>query len=188
MHLKLTSAKTILAWLALWSVFACRIEPKESPRNEPQVTQSVQTQTYRVVKIIDGDTFDILKDGKPQRIRIFGIDAPERGMPFYKVSKNHLSGLIANKNVSVKLIEKDRHRRLVCEVSVGKMDVAGEMVGAGLAWHFKRYSDNQRLDSLEIKARNDKLGLWQDANPVAPWDSRKIRNRKTSKPDVAPLE
>ena len=135
----------------------------------------------RVVSITDGDTFrGLTKDKKEIRFRIHGIDAPEKKQPFSQKSKQYLSDLIYNKTVGVIVeTERDKYGRPVVWVYTpeGK-DVSAEMIKAGMAWHYKDYSDDENYASLEIEARRNRLGLWNDPNPVMPSDLRKNQRRK----------
>jgi micrococcal nuclease len=144
--------------------------------------------TYKVIAIADGDTFTILQNHKQVRIRLDAVDAPERGMPYYKKSKQYLSGLCFGKKVTVKVMETDRYGRLVARVVLADgRDVSTEMIRAGMAWHYKQYSSNKMLARLETQARMSKAGLWRDPNPVAPWEIRKLhRNGVSTKKIFAP--
>jgi len=137
--------------------------------------------TFKVIAIADGDSFSILKDNQKVRIRIDGIDAPEKGMPYYAVSKKYLSDLCFGKMVTVKTNKTDRYGREVAHILTpdGK-DVSAAMIKAGLAWHYKHYSSDKTLSNLEISARKQKIGLWKDKNPIAPWEIRKLHRRGIS--------
>lgn len=140
-----------------------------------------QNNSYKVIAIIDGDTYDIVKNKQKIRIRIDAIDAPERGMAYYKISKNHLSKLIFGKLVTIKEISKDWHGRIVGKTYLSnKTDVSAEMLKNGMAWHYKKYSSDAILAALENQAKKQKLGLWKDTNPIAPWDIRKMRKKQVS--------
>lgn len=132
----------------------------------------------RVVSIADGDSFTALVNGRQQKFRIFGIDAPEQGMPFYKASKQKLSSLIVRKEIQIDLIETDRYGRGVVRIilSDGK-DVASEMLRTGFAWHYRQYSNNREYELLERMARTNRIGLWQDKSPLPPWQIRKTRRK-----------
>lgn len=137
--------------------------------------------TYKVIAIADGDTFTILQDNKPIRIRIDAIDAPEKGMPFAKASKKFLSGLCFGKMVTIKTISTDRYGRTVARAALSNgKDISTEMIRAGYAWHYKKYSKDVLLTHLEIQARKNRLGLWKDKDPVAPWEIRKMHRRGIS--------
>ena len=127
-----------------------------------------------VVKVVDGDTFDMKYGNEKIRIRLYGIDAPERGQPFNMKAKEFIAELIAGKEVRVVIRNKDRYGRFVGDVYLrdGK-HINAEIVRAGYAWHFRRYSDDPELARLETEAHQAKRGLWQDPKPVAPWDFRR---------------
>lgn len=139
----------------------------------------------KIIKIVDGDTYDLLtQEKKSYRIRMNGIDAPEKGMSFYKVSKNTLGKLIFNKQVKIEQIDKDNYGRLICNTLLDDtISVEYEMVKNGLAWHFKKYSDDTILANAETSARSLKIGLWSEGNPIPPWEIRKLRRMGYSKDD-----
>lgn len=129
----------------------------------------------RVVRITDGDTFEMLVAGnKKLRIRIHGIDAPEREQPFYRKSRDFLGTLCFQKQVSIQIVNKDRWGRLVAHAfTPDGQSIGYKMVENGFAWHFTRYSNDPTLRRLENSARKNKAGLWADKNPVAPWKWRR---------------
>jgi micrococcal nuclease len=129
----------------------------------------------KVIKIVDGDTYDILFDNKTtQRIRMEGIDAPERGMPFYKVSKDYLGELCFGQTVLINKTNTDRYGRIVAKTYLPNGKELGLlMIEAGYAWHFKKYSSNEQLANAETEARNKRMGLWIDDKPIAPWEYRR---------------
>jgi micrococcal nuclease len=134
---------------------------------------STEHQTGKVVKVVDGDTFDLMSD-KKIRVRLFGIDSPERGQPFNVKAREFTAELIAGKEVKVAVHNKDRYGRFVCDVYLDDgTSVSAELVKAGYAWHFTRYSDDKELARLQEEARKNKRGLWQDENPLPPWEFRK---------------
>ncbi len=138
----------------------------------------------KVIKIVDGDTYDLLTSEKQTlRIRMEGIDAPEKGMPFYRVSKNYLGSLCFQKEVSAKIKETDLHDRLVASTFLDDKELGQEMIKAGFAWHFKKYSSDEILANLEIEARNNKKGLWVDPRPIAPWEIRRLHREGISTKD-----
>ncbi len=139
----------------------------------------------KVVSIIDGDTYDLLIDGKEKvRIRMEGIDAPEKGMPFYKVSKKYLSALCFKKDVKIEITGKDRYKRLLAYTYMEDgTELSHEMIRAGLAWHYKQYNSNRELSELENEAKAMKRGLWIEDNPMAPWANRKLHREGISTKD-----
>jgi endonuclease YncB( thermonuclease family) len=135
---------------------------------------SPREETGNVVKVVDGDTFDLKSGNNKMRIRIFGIDSPERGQAFNIKAKEFTAGLIAGKDVRVVIHNKDRYGRFVGEVYLSDGTyVNAEIVKAGYAWHFKRYSDDEELAQGEHEARAGKRGLWLDENPIPPWEFRR---------------
>jgi len=133
----------------------------------------------KVVKVADGDTITVLdKDNKQHRIRFQGIDAPESKQAFGQVSKENLSKMVFGKQVTVLYSKMDKYRRVVGKVLVDGKDVNIEQLKAGLAWHYKKYQDEQPAEDrvsyarAEEDARAAKRGLWQDPNPINPSDFR----------------
>ncbi len=139
----------------------------------------------RTVKVLDGDTIDLLLvDKTTMRVRLAGIDAPEKGQAFSERSREHLAQLVASKVVSVEWSKRDRYNRIIGKVLVDGRDVCLDQVRSGFAWHFKRYEreqsseDRSTYGAAEIRARSARIGLWADQSPVAPWDYRSNRKNK----------
>lgn len=128
-----------------------------------------------VVHVQDGDSLIVSRDGGEVTVRLEGIDAPERSQPFATVARRHLRSLAEDREVTLEEVESDRYGRLVARVRVGERDLSEEMVAAGLAWHYTFHSDDPTLARLEREARSAELGLWQDREPVPPWDWRRER-------------
>lgn len=136
----------------------------------------------KVVSVADGDTITVLDDSNTQhKIRLAGIDAPEKKQPFGNVSKQSLSELVYGKQVSVDYNKQDRYGRTVGKVIIDGIDVNLEQVKRGLAWFYKKYQNEQplkdRLDYLQAQedAEKTKVGLWVDSDPIAPWDFRRAK-------------
>lgn len=140
--------------------------------------------TGRVVNVADGDTVTVLADRREVRVRLAGIDAPERGQPHARAARQSLASLVAGRTVTVHGRGEDVYGRLLGEIRVEMLDVNAEQVRRGYAWVFRRYSHDPRLLALEAEAKVARRGLWQDPNPVAPW----LWRVQTSPPrgDVAP--
>jgi len=133
----------------------------------------------KVVGIVDGDTIDVLDaSGRQHRIRLAGIDAPEKSQAFGSRSKENLSTVVFDKTVSVQWTKKDRDERPVGKVLMAGQDVNLAQVQAGLAWHFKKYqkeqspADRANYAQAENEARSRRIGLWADGNPIPPSDYR----------------
>lgn len=122
--------------------------------------------------IEDGDNFTIRYNNSFIKIRIYGIDAPEGTQTYGDISKAHLRYLISNKNLLIKERYKDRFGRTVADVFISDSDVGLEMIRAGMAWHFVKYSDDPAYKEAEQFARKSKVGLWGLPNPIPPWNYR----------------
>ena len=145
-------------------------------------TSLVQARTLvgQVVGVTDGDTITVLDAGHTQyKVRLAGIDAPEKKQAFGQVSKKSLSDLVYEKVVSVEYSKQDRYGRIVGKVLVKGVDANLEQVKRGMAWFYKKYQNEQplqdRLDYLHAQefAEKERIGLWVGNDPVAPWDFRK---------------
>ena len=142
------------------------------------------TLTGRVVRVTDGDTIVVLDAGNAQhKIRLTGIDAPERGQAYGTKSKDHLSDSVAGKFVVVEYEKRDRYKRILGKVLLSGEDMNLEQVKAGFAWHYKKYqneqspSDRELYSQAEIEARAAKRGLWYDSEPVPPWEYRTLKRK-----------
>jgi len=153
--------------------------------NVPEVPiAAVEPLIGRAEKIVDGDTFDILVDSELLRVRLAGIDCPERRQAFGNRAKERLSDLVFGKDVTVKWEKKDRDDRVLGKVLLNGSDVNLRLIQDGFAWFFRRYAhelpeqDRKEYDQAEQKARNAKIGLWADKNPTPPWLFRKRKPAK----------
>lgn len=136
-----------------------------------------QTLSGKVISIKDGDTIEILTaDKQTFKIRLNGIDTPEKNQAFGQRARQFTSDLAYLKEVQVIVRDIDRYGRSVGDVILldGKI-LNKELVRNGFAWHYKQYSKDQELAELEVQAREKKLGLWADKDPVAPWNFRRGR-------------
>ena len=141
---------------------------------------NAETITGRVVGVADGDTITVLDARKVQhKIRLAGIDAPEKKQPFGNRSKESLSQLAFGKTVDVETIKRDRYGRQIGKVLVNGQDVNLLQVERGMAWFYRQYqreqspNDRRLYEAAEDAAKANKRGLWQDSAPVAPWESRR---------------
>ncbi len=133
----------------------------------------------KVVKIMDGDTLGVLKGGRMVKVRLHGIDAPEKGQPFGAKSKAFLGERAFGKMVEVDEKDTDRYGRVVAVVRLGGEDLNLDMVRAGLAWHFVRYAPHDdALQKAEREAREGRWGLWEATDPIPPWEWRKAKREK----------
>lgn len=135
----------------------------------------------KVVRIMDGDTFELLVNKTTYKIRLNAIDAPEKGQDYYERSKQALSSLIFNTTVTVELLRQDKFQRWVGEVySADGQYVNGRMISDGYAWHYTVYSESAPLAAAQATAKKQRLGLWSLSKPVAPWEFR--AEKRKSKP------
>ena len=133
----------------------------------------------KVVKVADGDTITVLDAASNQhKIRLQGIDAPEKGQAFGKASGRYLSGLVAGRDVRVAWTKRDRYNRILGTVYLDERNINLEMLTAGFAWHYKKYDSSPAYAQAESAAREAKRGLWQDKSPIEPESFRKSKRAK----------
>jgi endonuclease YncB( thermonuclease family) len=134
----------------------------------------------RVVKVVDGDTIVVLVGRESRRVRLFGIDTPERGQPWANKAKEALARRVFGKPVRVNDVATDRYGRTVGEVYADNVCVGCELVREGNAWVYRHYTDDPVLYELEAEARAAKRGLWSlpEAQRVPPWEWRHAARAK----------
>ena len=141
----------------------------------------------RIIGIADGDTVTILDGSNSQhKIRLAGINAPEKKQAFGTRSKESLSDLVFGKTVIVETGKIDRYGRTIGKILVNDIDANLEQIKRGMAWHYKGYQREQSPQdrityaTAEIDAQTAKRGLWQDVNPTPPWNFRKATRTPAS--------
>ena len=134
----------------------------------------------RVIRVVDGDTIILQEmNGKIIKVRLLGIDAPELDQPFGYESSALLTSFVENKMVYVASNKKDRYQRLLGKVLMKEKDINYQLIKNGYAWHFKRYSSNQKKNDVllyadaEKEAQQFRRGLWKALSPTPPWEWRK---------------
>lgn len=134
----------------------------------------------RVVGVSDGDTITVLDamDNGRFRVRLFGIDAPEKRQAYGQKAKQYLSALVYGKRVSVRFSAVDRYGRIVGRVFLGNKDICLSMIAAGYAWHYVHYDRSPEYAAAGKRAAAMRAGLWADRSPVPPWEFRRISKRK----------
>jgi micrococcal nuclease len=132
----------------------------------------------RVCGVTDGDSLSVLQDGRAVKIRLYGIDCPEKHQAYGNRARRFTSDFAFGREVEVRPVDSDRYGRLIAWVYVGPRCLNEEILRAGFAWHFKRYSRDSHLAELELQARTARSGLWRDPEPTPPWEFRKARNGK----------
>lgn len=131
----------------------------------------------QVVGVSDGDTIRVMHSGPETKIRLFGIDCPERDQAFGNKARRFTANVVFRKVVEVQEVDKDSYGRTVCWVSVDGKSLNKELLRAGLAWWYRYYAANEReLEELESEARKNKIGLWSSPNPIPPWEFRRSEN------------
>ncbi|ECJ8167963.1 thermonuclease family protein [Salmonella enterica] len=130
----------------------------------------------KVIRVLDGDTIDVLQDKTPVRIRLANIDAPEKKQAYGRWSANQLKGLVAAQPVTVTYTQTDRYGRIIGRVfTTNGTEASRFMVQSGAAWVYERYNADRALPDLQREAQAQKRGLWADSNPVPPWKWRHSR-------------
>lgn len=148
--------------------------------------------TGKVIGVSDGDTITVLRECKPVKIRLCGVDAPEQGQDFFAAARKFTSDMVFGKIVHVAPADKDTYGRTVAWVSVDGRSLNKELVKAGFAWWYRSYSKRRYdLYTLEVLARRQKLGIWSAAKPTPPWLFRRSKQiperseRKTGFPSAS---
>lgn len=128
-----------------------------------------------VVSVLDGDTIEVLHTNKAERIRLSGIDCPEKGQAYGNKAKQATSALVFGKQVTLQTYGKDKYKRTLGDVLLPNgTNVNHELVKQGWCWWYRKYAPrNADLERLEQDARGAKKGLWADPHPVPPWEWRK---------------
>jgi endonuclease YncB( thermonuclease family) len=136
----------------------------------------------RVVGIADGDTITVLDGARTQhKVRLAGIDAPEKAQAFGAKSKASLARMVFSQNVTLDCRKFDRYRRELCVVFADGQDVNLEQIRGGMAWWYQKYQREQTpaertaYEQAQLSAQAHRLGLWADENPTPPWDFRHPR-------------
>jgi endonuclease YncB( thermonuclease family) len=150
------------------------VQPVSVSPLQPPANRSAGPYLWRVVGVHDGDTVTCLDDSnQQQKVRLAEIDAPEIGQDYGKVSREALAEMVFGKTVEVTEDGKDRYGRWIGHLSSNGVDVNRQMVATGNAWHYVDYSRDTSLAALQSQAQSQRLGLWAQPSPVAPWDYRK---------------
>ncbi|MCK6423937.1 MAG: thermonuclease family protein [Burkholderiaceae bacterium] len=140
-----------------------------------------------VVRVADGDTLT-LRDAQQQlhRIRLAGIDAPERRQAWGPQAREALTRAARRQPVRAACHKHDRYGRAVCTLHRDGHDLGLNLLRAGLAWHYLAYRHEQSADEAaayaqaEAQARRSAQGLWADDEVVAPWDWRRLERAQAA--------
>ncbi len=132
----------------------------------------------KVVGVTDGDTVTLLVDRREVKVRVAGIDAPEKKQPFGQRSKEHLSDCAFGKAVLIEWSKTDRYGRIIGKILSSGVDCGLRQIELGMAWHYKAYAkeqsatDRAAYSEAESQAMTRKAGLWGDSHPTPPWEFR----------------
>jgi endonuclease YncB( thermonuclease family) len=129
----------------------------------------------KVTGVLDGDTIEVLHEKKPERIRLYGIDCPEKGQPFGQKAKQATSALLFGKDVRIETHGRDKYWRTLGTVFQGEANINQALVREGWCWWFSKFVPKDAvLKQLEQEAKDAKKGLWADPNPTPPWLYRRL--------------
>ncbi len=137
---------------------------------------SQNTIRAKVVGVKDGDTVVVLDSLNNQiTLRLAEVDCPEKSQPFGTKAKQFTSDHIYLKTIKYIVTDTDRYGRSIAMIyyDTDNKYLSAEIIKAGMGWHYKRYSTSKELATFEDNAKKDKIGLWVDSSPVAPWEFRK---------------
>ncbi|MDO8355524.1 MAG: thermonuclease family protein [Nitrospirota bacterium] len=128
-----------------------------------------------IISVLDGDTIEVLHNQHPERIRLSGIDCPEKKQAFGQRAKQAASELAFEKDVTIQTHGHDKYNRTIGEVILPDgINLNQELVKQGWCWWYRRYAPGDTvLEGLENEAREGRRGLWADPQPVPPWEWRK---------------
>ncbi|MFK7816482.1 MAG: thermonuclease family protein [Gammaproteobacteria bacterium] len=134
-----------------------------------------ETYEGRVIKVLDGDSINIIQQGREVRVRLAEIDAPEHKQPFWKQSRQALKNYVAGKEVVVEEFDRDQYGRVVGHVYMGETWVNGELVKNGYAYVYERYAVSKKLFDYQAQAEKKRKGIWKlpEKQRVKPWEWRK---------------
>jgi endonuclease YncB( thermonuclease family) len=141
--------------------------------------------TGRVVGVADGDTLTVLHDGRGEKIRLYGIDTPEKHQDFGRSAKEFTAQMVFGKAVTVEAVAVDRYGRTVACVSVDGLCLNEALVRSGYAWVYRSFCRSSRCagwQQAEQAARESRIGLWSMPGPVPPWEYRRAARRRPVAP------
>ena len=137
----------------------------------------------KVVHVADGDTITVMRDGKKVKVRLYGIDTPEKAQWYGQNAKTFTSSQVMGKTVDVQEIAVGRYKRVVGIVSVGNLALNRHLVEYGYAWVYHAYCKKpfcSEWAKAEAVARKAKRGLWKNPKAIPPWEYRRSKRKKSS--------
>jgi endonuclease YncB( thermonuclease family) len=161
----------------LWTYFYATSSPGQPPV-PPGNTVAAYDMAGRAIAVADGDTFTLRLSGQRDfRVRLFGIDTPESDQAFGRIAGRELADRILGRDVFIVLRDIDQYGRLVSTVYTEAGNINEALVRDGMAWWYRDFAaDEPGLEAAETAARSAGIGLWQDSNPMPPWEWRRSRN------------
>ncbi len=158
--------------------FVIKGEPRKKPvsltktkTKKPDLPSNLIEATC--IRVSDGDTIKVrLDDDSVESVRLYGVDCPEKRQPFGRRATQFTKDMILGETVNISPVTTDKYGRTIAWVYVDGECLDKELLKAGLAWHYKKYSQEKELAILEEEARAKKIGLWQEPNPTPPWEWR----------------
>ena len=146
-----------------------------------------ETLVGRIIGVADGDTLTLFDSSKQShKIRLSGIDAPEKKQAFGQQSKLSLSNLAYGRQAIAECPKRDRYQRAVCVVTIAGKDVGLQQIHQGLAWWYRTYAHEQRAQDqrdyahAEQAAQEKRVGLWREKDPTPPWEWRRERREQSA--------
>lgn len=158
--------KFLVLLLVTLLIVSCKSSPLSSVSQEKVLHG-------QVIDVLDGDTVKLRSDWHIYKIRLAGIDAPEKQQAYSVQSKIYLEHLIADKDVSIKVLSCDQYVRYVGKIYLNGKDINGEMIRSGYAWHYYHFDSNPVYAGFMLDAQRSNRGLWQEVHPTPPWIFRK---------------
>ena len=140
------------------------------------VSNAEYLESLKIKRVVDGDTVHVFYQDEVYKIRLTEIDAPERDQPYGSNSTEYLKSRVKEGRADVDISGTDRYGRKLGRVYWRGIDINRELVSAGYAWVYDQYVTDNSFYENQSKARNSKKGLWEDQNPLEPWNWRKLKN------------
>lgn len=128
----------------------------------------LKSQEVPIIRVIDGDTYEVLLNGKKQPIRLMNVDAPELKQAFGSFVKDSLNHLLKNKTVEISALKLDIYGRLLVQINYQGKALDSLLVAKGWAWCYEEYNTNKALPTQQILATAQRKGLWHCHKPVPP--------------------